>query len=182
MLGRHMVRRKARMDRSRNHTEEMFLSTIFADNADVKTTPEVFLAVDDLVVESMDGQTTALLPTCYATGRIPVSHRSIPTKEAVRQFSHLSQVANELPEVREDVPIVLLLGRNCPEILGYTDVRPYPGDGGPCALKTGYGWSLSYCSSNGVSYPCLTRFTLKPPWELATTRPRLYLHLSSYIK
>ena len=88
------------------NTEEMFLSTIFADNADVKTTPEVFLAVDDLVVESMDGQMTALLPTCYATGRIPVSHRSIPTKEAVRQFSHLSQVANELPEVREDVPIV----------------------------------------------------------------------------
>ena len=24
----------------------------------------------------------------------------------------------------------LSLGRNCPEILGYTDVIPYPGDGG----------------------------------------------------
>jgi hypothetical protein len=77
-------------------------------------------------------------------------------------WSHLSQIANEIPEYREDLGIGLLIGNNCVEAIKPRDVIPgKPQD--PYAIRTVFGWGLigvtnpvdhRECQSDGTRMHC----------------------------
>ena len=70
-----------------------------------------------------------------------MDQNEIPTKECLKQWPHLHEIADEIQEFDADVPIRLLIGVNCP-----TALRPIKvvkeANNGPFAQKTVLGWCI----------------------------------------
>jgi hypothetical protein len=105
-------------------------------------------SVHGLVIRSADGRTETKLPMLYATQAIPATHANIPTPTNLRSFPHLQHVASEFLPLDETKPILLLLGRDWADVLGFTELVPSPGPGLPAALKSPYGWSVTICNDS----------------------------------
>ena len=58
-----------------------------------------------------------------------------------RRFPHLSNIANEIPQLDENAEIQLLIGRDAPELLKVREFRNGP-KGAPWAQKTSLGWTI----------------------------------------
>ena len=81
--------------------------------------------VTDIVVQSISG-VTANLPTLIECGNIPQDKREIPTPEMARRFTHLQEIADEIPPFDEAANIHLLIGRDAPELLKVWEFRNGP--------------------------------------------------------
>ncbi|XP_038056046.1 uncharacterized protein LOC119728039 [Patiria miniata] len=78
-----------------------------------------------LIVESQDGKTEQL-PTVIDNAYIPGDRSEIPNPDLCENFPHLRPIAAKIPEVRDDINIILLVGRNCPEPLKVRESRNGP--------------------------------------------------------
>ena len=94
-----------------------------------------------LIMESLDGHKERL-PTLLENGNIPSDREEIPSPDLCRNFPHLEQIANMIPSPRDDVDILLLIGRSCPEPLKVRESRNGP-RGTPWAQRTNMGWTVS---------------------------------------
>ena len=76
-----------------------------------------------------------------------MDQNEIPTKKCLKQWPHLYEIADEIPEFDADVPIGLLIGVNCP-----TALRPIKivkeVNNGPFAQKTVLGLCIIGPMSN----------------------------------
>ena len=98
-------------------------------------------AVKGLVVQPLDGNTQIELPASYSRAEIPAERSLIPRRETTARWSHLKDVARELPEYQEDAEIGILIGMNCPRAVKPRDVVTGESDD-PWAVKTELGWSV----------------------------------------
>ena len=98
-------------------------------------------AIEGLKVRSIDGTTAVDFPKAYNEQSLAVDQNEIPAKECLKQWPHLYEIADEIPEFDADVPVGLLSGVNCP-----TALRPMKvvreTNNGPFAQKTVLGWCI----------------------------------------
>lgn len=78
-----------------------------------------------MVLKSLNG-TESELPTLIECNSIPRDKKEIPTPEMARRFPHLSDIANQIPQLDENAEIRLLIGRDAPELLRVRDFRNGP--------------------------------------------------------
>ncbi|KAK3087380.1 hypothetical protein FSP39_005210 [Pinctada imbricata] len=64
------------------------------------------------VVQSLDRNTELRLPTLIECEAIPENRREIPTKDVAIHYSHLSAIADFIPDLDGSVNILLLIGRD----------------------------------------------------------------------
>lgn len=69
----------------------------------------------DLIVSSLDGSTSINIPNVIECNQIPDIRNEIPTPDVARSYTHLQDIADNIPEVDENIPILLLIGRDTPE-------------------------------------------------------------------
>ncbi|XP_056000356.1 uncharacterized protein LOC130048119 [Ostrea edulis] len=69
----------------------------------------------DLTVSSLDRSSYIDIPFAIECNYIPEIRDEIPTPEIARSYAHLHDIAKDIPEVDEDIPILLLIGRDIPE-------------------------------------------------------------------
>ncbi|PIK56464.1 hypothetical protein BSL78_06627 [Apostichopus japonicus] len=69
-------------------------------------------AASNLFIESLDGSVKLRLPTVRECELIPDDRKEIPSPAVARHHPHLKQIADKIPAVDPDVPILLLLGRD----------------------------------------------------------------------
>lgn len=60
----------------------------------------------------MDGSVKLPLPNLIECDMIPDDRREIPSPRVAMKFPHLRKIAVKVPPVEEQVPIMLLLGRD----------------------------------------------------------------------
>ena len=96
--------------------------------------------VTGVVLKSLKG-TESELPTLVECSNIPRDKQEIPTPEMARRFPHLSDIANEVPQLDGNAEIHLLIGRDAPELLKVREFRNGP-KGAPWAQKTSLGWTI----------------------------------------
>ena len=99
-------------------------------------------AIESLKVRrSINGTTIVYLPKAYSQQSLPVDQNEIPAKECLKQWPHLYEIADKIPEFDADVRIGLLIGVNYP-----TALRPIKAvkeaNNGPFAQKTVLGWCI----------------------------------------
>ena len=92
-------------------------------------------------MESQNGHKENL-PTILENENIPGDRDEIPSPDLCRRFPHLTQIADNIPEPKDDIKIILLIGRNCPEPLKVRESRNGP-RGTPWAQRTDFGWTVS---------------------------------------
>lgn len=78
-----------------------------------------------VILKSLNG-TESELPTLIECNSIPRDKEEIPTPEMARTFPHLSDIANQIPQLDENAAIHLLIGRDAPELLKVRDFRNGP--------------------------------------------------------
>lgn len=93
----------------------------------------------DVIISSLDGSFSLVLPTITECAYIPSSREEIPTPEVKNYFDHLADV--EIPPLNDDASILLLVGRDVPEAHHIIEQRTGP-KGTPFAQKLGLGWTI----------------------------------------
>ena len=97
--------------------------------------------VTGLTIRGVNESITPELPRTYGRDDIPIERSLIPRMETVRRWSHLQDVAEQLPPYQEDLDVGLLIGANCSaammpkRVVAGKDYEPY-------ALKTAIGWGV----------------------------------------
>ncbi|XP_022096554.1 uncharacterized protein LOC110982458 [Acanthaster planci] len=117
-----------------------------------------------IVVESPEGKTERL-PTVIENAHIPGDKKEIPCPEVCAKFPHLKSIATKVPEIRDDVNIILLIGRSCPEPLKIRESRNGP-KGTPWPQCTDLGWTVSgqicMAGENGRLHATVNRTVIRP--------------------
>ena len=70
--------------------------------------------LNDVIVQPMDGRNRLRIPCLIECENIPGNKLEIPTPETVSRFTHLKSIANQIPPLQADTPILVLLGRDLP--------------------------------------------------------------------
>ena len=78
--------------------------------------------VDGLIIESWDSTQTITLPTITECDNIPCNRDEIATPEIAKHYSHLVDIASEIPPLNE-APVLLLLGRDALEVHHVLDTK-----------------------------------------------------------
>ena len=91
--------------------------------------------VSGLEISSLDGDEFFKLPETLSQPKIPVTHKHIPTEEAVRKWTYLERV--QVPVI--DADIGLLIGNDAHVIQEPLETIPRQGNG-PYATRTALGW------------------------------------------
>ena len=84
---------------------------------------------------------TVHLPKVYSRTNLPVNSNDVARPSAVRLWSHLKRVADEMPEFDSSIPVGLLIGANCPRALEPCEVQQ-GFNGGPYAYRSRLGWCI----------------------------------------
>nr|XP_034328410.1 uncharacterized protein LOC117689956 [Crassostrea gigas] len=92
-------------------------------------------------IQSMDGLAYHKLPPIIECNDIPDNVMEIPTPEVARAHPHLRHIANELPPLRKDVSIQLLIGRDLVDIHQVQGQVTGP-SASPFAQKLSLGWVI----------------------------------------
>ena len=105
--------------------------------------------VRDLVVSDLEGNNGVEIRKLYSRDEIPLSVNSIPCKDNVSKWPHLSDIP--LPPLFPQMEIGLLIGSNCPRALEPLDVAPGRTDE-PYAVRLRHGWAVHgpYTLSDGT--------------------------------
>lgn len=98
--------------------------------------------VSGIVARSSLGGEESSLPILVECEHIPSDKREIPTPEMARRFTHLREIADEIPPIDPNADIHILLGRDAPEILKVRAFKNGP-KGDPLAQKLSLGWTVS---------------------------------------
>ena len=96
--------------------------------------------VPDLLVRGMTLPTQIKMGRCYTRDFIPVDRHHIPTRTTAEKWSHLQDVAREMPAL-QGCEVGLLIGYNCPRALAPRQVVTGTGTE-PYAVQTELGWSI----------------------------------------
>ena len=136
-------------------------------------------------VESLDGRIILPLPTLIECNAIPNNRFEIPTPEAALQHAHLKPLAQKIPDLDPQAPIMVLLGR---DIIRIHKVRKQINGphNSPYAQKLDLGWVIvgNVCLGNvhkpatvntyytntlengrhSVFEPCPNRYVVKEKW------------------
>ena len=131
----------------------------------VKTT-----AIENLRVRSTDMHKALYpdspeikLPTTFTRVSLPADKRDIACKDKAVQWEHLKEVASNMAEYDENLPIALLIGLNCPRAQEpYESIRG--NDFEPYAVRNALGWCIMgpvssemdgpiKCNRTRLSYP-----------------------------
>ena len=97
--------------------------------------------VEDLVIQPLHSDEDMQLPTCYTRKSIPCSRNSIPRRETALKWSHLTGIADQIPDYFESAEIGLLLGTSCSKAIKPHQVLPGKDDE-PWAIRTILGWGI----------------------------------------
>ena len=95
----------------------------------------------DLVIEPLDGRLHTRLPAITECNAIPSNRSEIPTPDAAEQYSHMRAVASKIPALCEEADILLLIGRDTPQLLKVRESRNGPPNA-PWAQRTDLGWVI----------------------------------------
>ena len=134
----------------------------------------------NLRVRGFRSEKTISLPVTYSRDHIPLDDDHIPTPETVRHWPHLSRLESLLVP-RQDCPVGLLIGYNCPRALA--PLNCIVGEGNqPYAVETELGWSIvggTMLSSEsfdaiGCSHRVITHEVLPSPHH--PTKSVTYVH------
>ena len=82
---------------------------------------------------------TVKLPKVYSRLDLPFNKNDVPSKEYLSKWEYLNRITMSLCEAGDNVPVGLLIGRNCPASLEPLEVIPSQVDG-PYAYRTRLGW------------------------------------------
>ena len=102
------------------------------------------------IVESLDGTFSTTLPTVIECNQIPTDRQEIPTPDVTRHYEHLRDV--NLPAADDDASILLLIGRDLPEVHHILDQRTGPRST-PFAQKLHLGWVVIGNVCLGKTHP-----------------------------
>lgn len=92
-----------------------------------------------LVVESLDGSFKMPLPTVIECDEIPDNRSEIPTPDIARYHEHLRDLESELLPLNSEADILLLIGRDLPDVHQILEQRTGPVRS-PFAQRTMLGW------------------------------------------
>ena len=95
----------------------------------------------NLVIESLDGRKTHKLPPVIECDAIPDSTEEIPTPAVGRAHPHLREIADKIPEIDPEADILLLVGRNVPQLHKVHESRNGKG-ASPWAQRLDLGWVI----------------------------------------
>ncbi|XP_033104025.1 uncharacterized protein LOC117106722 [Anneissia japonica] len=76
-----------------------------------------------LIIESVDGQVSIPAPPLIECSAIPDCKEEIPTPEVAEHHPHLKSIAKEIPKIDPDADILILLGRDAPQVHKVREVR-----------------------------------------------------------
>ena len=97
--------------------------------------------VKNLVIESFDRIVHLSLPELTECTAIPYNSSDIPTPEVTRLHSHICPIAEMFPEPHPEATILLLIGRDVPQLLKVRESRNGPPDA-PWAQHMDLGWVI----------------------------------------
>ena len=118
------------------HKQKFLLSTCSAEK-EVKYGRRV----TEVFVKYIGGELFKL-PTLVECDHIPRDKSEIPTPEIARNFSHLKEIADQIPPLDPNANIEILIGCDAPELLKVRAFRNGPKEA-PWAQKLNLGWTLS---------------------------------------
>ena len=108
---------------------------------------------ENLVIESLDGRKVHTLPSIIECDVIPDSKEEIPTPAVGKAHPHLKEIANKIPEIDPEADILLLVGRNVPQLHKVHESRNGKG-ASPWAQRLDLGWViLGKVCLNGAHTP-----------------------------
>ncbi|KAL1276825.1 hypothetical protein QQF64_036448 [Cirrhinus molitorella] len=96
--------------------------------------------VNELRVSGFTSHGLISLPPAYTRDFIPLERSHIPTPETARRWSHLNEIAHEIPMLL-NCKVGLLIGYDCSRALAPRQVIT-GGDEEPYAVRTDLGWSI----------------------------------------
>ena len=97
--------------------------------------------IEGLVAQSLDEATFIDLPKAYSRESIPSRRNQIPSPEIAGKWPHLEWLKCEIPPVKTDVEVGVLIGCNCPKALKPRKVV-LGNDEDPYAVRTLLGWGI----------------------------------------
>ena len=103
-----------------------------------------FIRKNRLVVESVSTslrREPVSLPKCCCGEDLPVEHDEIITIGGLKKWSYLHRIEKEIENYKDNIPIALIIGGNCPKVHEPWDCIPSQ-DGGPFATLTNLGWCV----------------------------------------
>ena len=105
----------------------------------------------NLIIESFDSSHKMRLPTLIECDQIPNQRDEIPTPSAARAYSHLSDLADAIPHIRDESQILLLIGRDLLPAHHILDQRLGPIHA-PFAQRLRLGWVIIGDVCLGISH------------------------------
>ena len=109
------------------------------------------LAIEPLSGSGKEGSMGRItLPACIESKTIPDSLDEIPDREDVRKIPGLEHLAERFPKKDGNWKTVLLLGRNCIEVMGEKQAVNSR-NGAPRAVHTPLGWALIGVDAPGMA-------------------------------
>ncbi|XP_049341522.1 uncharacterized protein LOC125806060 [Astyanax mexicanus] len=97
--------------------------------------------VSNFMLESLDGKLQLPLPTLIECDMIPDDRAEIPYPEVAQHHPHLQSVANKIPPVDPDAPILILLGRDILQVHKVREQINGPHNS-PYAQRLDLGWVI----------------------------------------
>ena len=95
----------------------------------------------DLVIEAFNGSTKIPLPVLLECNEIPDNRTEIPSPQVAVHHKHLRPLADQIPDVDPEVDIMLLLGRDVPQVHKIRESRNGPNNA-PWAQRLDLGWVI----------------------------------------
>ena len=93
------------------------------------------------MIESLDGSKVYPLPNLVECNAIPEDKNEIPTPQIALAHPHLQSIADKIPEIEDDVDILLLVGRDVPQLHKLHASRTGTGNV-PWAQRLDLGWVI----------------------------------------
>ena len=87
------------------------------------------------------GHQNIKLPTTYSRDELLFHIDEVPTKDKLKDFDYLENVAANLPDFDSSLELGLIIGANCPKALEPQEIVPALGDG-PYASRSHLGWRV----------------------------------------
>ena len=127
--------------KAHGRTERLSLTTL--DKESNETTAQVI----SLRISNLDGSDELTIPQVFARPSLRLSSSNLVTEAEVQKWPHLKDLPLHHAEIDD---VTLLIGQDCPEALIPLTTVP-GGKGGPYAVRTRLGWSVSGPVSNSVA-------------------------------
>lgn len=113
------------------------ISTMTSDNQKVHSH-----LVTNLTIRAYRDAIRYELPPTYSHKRLPINRNHIPTRNNLRNWPHLLNVAENLPMEHQNIPIGMLIGHNFTRAFRPKEIIKTDNEDEPFAIRTALGWSV----------------------------------------